>query len=139
MSTTLPAGGRSKKVRSLSPLGPLEVDVLTLIWESEPTTVRAVYETVRLRRPIAYTTCMTVMGSLVRKGFLAVDKGVVPYLYRVAMAPEEVGGMVLDSVVAHLWRGDRGAALAELLGLPQALDERQTDDLRREARERFGV
>jgi predicted transcriptional regulator len=139
LATTRAVGGRSKKVRGLSPLGPLEVDLLTLIWETEPATVRAVYETVRLRRPIAYTTCMTVMGSLVRKGFLAVDKGAIPYLYRVALPPEEVAGTVLDNIVAHLWRGDPGAALAGLLGLSRPLDERQRDDLRREARGRFGA
>jgi predicted transcriptional regulator len=138
LATTRPVDGRSKKVRGLSPLGPLEVDLLTLLWETEPATVRAVYETVRLRRPIAYTTCMTVMGSLVRKSFLAVDRSAIPYLYSVAIPPEQVGGMVLDNVVAHLWRGDAGAALAGLLGLSQPLDDRQIDDLRREARERFG-
>lgn len=139
MSTTLPAGGRTGKVRSLSPLGPLEVDILTLIWETEPATVRAVYETMRPRRTIAYTTCMTVMGSLARKRFLAIDKSTIPYLYSVAMAPDEVACMVLDKLVSHLWQGDPGAALASLLGLSRPLDHRQVSDLCREARERFGA
>jgi BlaI family penicillinase repressor len=130
--------GKRRKSRYLGALGSLEVDVLTIVWEAEHCTVRDVYERLLLRRRIAYTSCMTVMEHLVRKGLLAVDRHAKAYLYSAALPGEQVAGRLLDDVVARLWHGDRGPALAYLLGLAQALSEQQIADLRRWAEERFG-
>lgn len=50
-------------------LGPLEQEVMSLLWE-EPKTVRAVYSQIRKRKKVAYTTIMTIMTRLTLKGFL---------------------------------------------------------------------
>lgn len=52
-------------------LGPLEVSVIEIIWSSEkPLTVREVYEKLKRKRKIAYTTVMTTMDRLYDKGLL---------------------------------------------------------------------
>lgn len=52
-------------------LGPLEVNVIEIIWNSKkPLTVREVYEKLRRKRKIAYTTIMTTMDRLYDKGLL---------------------------------------------------------------------
>ncbi|MBO3800559.1 MAG: BlaI/MecI/CopY family transcriptional regulator [Candidatus Brockarchaeota archaeon] len=52
-------------------LGPLEVDVIEVVWSSEkPLTVREVYEKLKRRRKVAYTTIMTTMDRLYDKGLL---------------------------------------------------------------------
>jgi diguanylate cyclase (GGDEF)-like protein/PAS domain S-box-containing protein len=56
------------------------------------------------------------MGNLVRKGFLAFDTSATAYLYSAAVPAEQVAGRLLDEIVAQLWRGDGGPALAHLLG-----------------------
>ena len=58
-------------------MGDLEVDIMELVWKkANPTvTVRDIYELLRQRRPIAYTTVMTTMVRLEQKGILRiVDK-----------------------------------------------------------------
>ncbi len=40
-------------------IGSLEADILAIIWEFDRVTVRDVFETLRERRQIAYTTVMT--------------------------------------------------------------------------------
>jgi predicted transcriptional regulator len=52
-------------------LGDLEARVMQRIWaRNEPVTVRDVLGDLQAERDIAYTTVMTVMGNLERKGWL---------------------------------------------------------------------
>lgn len=52
-------------------LGELEKEIMELIWgETEPVTVRSIFELLKKNRKIAYTTVMTVMNRLVGKKIL---------------------------------------------------------------------
>ncbi len=126
----------SRRGTPFSAIGPLEAEVLALVWEREPaaTRVRDVYEKLRARRSVAYTTVMTVMGNLVKKGLLARDKSSSAYIYRAAIPGDEVAGEVLESVVAVLYRGRTEVAAARLLGLEGELSEAQLEELSRYAR-----
>lgn len=127
-----------RQTRSFSPIGSLEADILLTTEDHSPATVRDVYESLRLKRPIAYTTCMTVMGTLVGKGFLSVDKRAATYRYRPRRSAEQLGRQLIDTIVTRLWRGERGAALAHLLGVPHALSPDQVTELACEARRLTG-
>src|SRR5579884_3407536 len=47
-----------------------ELEIMKVVWDLGPATVREVYERLRERRPVAYTTVMTMMNILEQKGFL---------------------------------------------------------------------
>ena len=51
-------------------LGSQELQIMKVVWERGRVTVRDVYEALRERRKIAYTTVMTMMNILDQKGFL---------------------------------------------------------------------
>jgi predicted transcriptional regulator len=51
-------------------LTPQELAIMKVVWSTKRATVRQVYETLRERRPIAYTTVMTMMKILEDKGYL---------------------------------------------------------------------
>ena len=100
-------------------------------------TVRDVYETLRERRQIAYTTVMTVMNNLVKKELLAQDRSGIAYLYTPAIPGNEVASTILDSVVQRLFRGRANLALSHLLGLKRDLDPEQAEELRNYAEKHF--
>lgn len=55
----------------MRPFGDLEAAVMQCLWRrTEPTSVREVLEELAPARPLAYTTVMTVMDNLHRKGQL---------------------------------------------------------------------
>ncbi|NHW00076.1 MAG: BlaI/MecI/CopY family transcriptional regulator [Thaumarchaeota archaeon] len=65
-------------------LGPLETSIIEVMWSSkQPLTVRDVYEKLRRRKRIAYTTVMTTMDRLYEKGLLdrRMEKGRGGVLY----------------------------------------------------------
>ena len=94
-------------------------------------TVREVHEELRTQREIAYTTVMTVMLHLAKKGFLVLDTATKAHGYRVARRPpEQVRGEALDSVVSVLYRGRTHLAVGHLLGLGEKLGPVELEALR---------
>jgi predicted transcriptional regulator len=128
---------RSTKGAPFTGIGSLEADILSVVWERGSTTVREVYETLRERRQIAYTTVMTVMNNLVKKQLLAQDKSNIAYVYTPAIPGREVAFTVLDSVVERLLGGNVNLAVAHLLGYEDELTDAQLDEMQRIARRRL--
>ena len=121
----------SRRGAPFAGLGPLEVDVLVLVWDAVPqgATVRDIYEQLRTERKIAYTTVMTELGTLTRKGVLERDSSETAYRYRPAIPPRQVRGALLDELVRVFCRRQAATAVAHLLGLA-SLDEAQLEELR---------
>lgn len=69
-------------------LGPLESEVMNVIWTKGDVTVRDVLKVLSERRPIAYTTVMTVMNNLKTKGLLDRISSGKAFIYRAALTPE---------------------------------------------------
>lgn len=64
-------------------LGELETQVMEIIWHAEnPVSVRSVTEAIQKKRKIAYTTVMTIMGRLVKKGILVRKLDGSTYFYK---------------------------------------------------------
>ena len=130
---------RSTKGAPFTGIGSLEADILAVVWDLDTTTVRQVYETLRERRKIAYTTVMTVMNNLVKKHLLTQDKTGIAYLYTPAIPGREVVDTVLHSVVDRLLRGQYNVAVSQLLDLDRELTPEQFDALRALAQEKFAA
>ncbi len=76
-----------------------ELELMKVIWEHHPTTVRDVYEVLRERRQVAYTTIMTMMGILEKKGHLQRHKDGRAYVYGPTQPRQKtVAGLVRDFV-----------------------------------------
>src|SRR6188768_1933558 len=80
-----------------STLTPQELAIMKVVWSMERATVRQVYETLREKRVIAYTTVMTMMKILEDKGYLKkamVDRA---HVYQPVKPRQQViGAMVRD-------------------------------------------
>jgi BlaI family penicillinase repressor len=137
MEPTTPTWLKSTKGTSFTGIGSLEADILAIIWERERATVRDVYETLRERRKIAYTTVMTVTNNLVKKELLTQDRSSIAYVYTPAILGNEVASMILDSVVERLFRGRSNLALSHLLALKRDLNPEQAEELRKYAEQHF--
>jgi predicted transcriptional regulator len=137
MDQAQPKWLRSTKGAPFTGIGSLEADILAVVWEQGRTTVREVYETLRERRQIAYTTVMTVMNNLVKKHLLDQDKSNIAYVYTPAIPGREVAQTVLDSVVMRLLRGQYNVALSQILKLDKELTPEQVDEVRAFIRQRF--
>jgi predicted transcriptional regulator len=111
-------------------LGELEAAVMDRLWTwDRPTRVREVLDDLREQRDLAYTTVMTVMDNLHRKGLLARERDGRAYRYRPTGSREEHTAQLMEAALAA--GGDRSTALlrfvdrmdrTEMAALRKALD-----------------
>ncbi|MGV0714691.1 BlaI/MecI/CopY family transcriptional regulator [Mycolicibacterium sp. XJ662] len=79
--------------------GDLEAVVMDVLWSrSEPSTVRSVHDELATRRQIAYTTVMSTMDNLFRKGWLSREKIGLAYQYVPIMSREEHSAKLMRTV-----------------------------------------
>ena len=103
-------------------LGDLEREVMTQLWDAgEALTVRQVHERLSADRDLAYTTVMTVLDRLAKKGVVTQQKADRAYRYAPAQSREEMTAAVMLDALSE--SPDSGAALAHFLGQlsPEAL------------------
>ena len=62
--------------------GDLESDIMEVVWEYKSVTVRDVHRHLNKKRPLAYTTVMTVMTRLAEKGVLRKIKSGSAFVYQ---------------------------------------------------------
>jgi predicted transcriptional regulator len=112
-------------------LGDLEAAVMDVLWSGPGThTVREVLTSLNTTRSLAYTTVMTVLDNLHRKGWVIREMGQRAYRYAPASSREEAAARGLralleasgdpQSVLMHFVRS---ASADESQMLRRALDE----------------
>ena len=103
--------------------GELEAEVMEQLWTADgPRTVREVLDDINAagRRPVVYTTVMTVLDNLHRKGWLTrtmVDRA---YRYRPVRTKQEHSAELMADALAG--SGDRSATLLAFLDQLDAAD-----------------
>lgn len=93
-----PSSDRSSKV-----LGPLEGDIMEVVWLQGSTTVSAVHRALREKKDIAYTTVMTTMSRLAKKNLLVQDTSSSSYVYTPTLSRNDFERYVVTGVVNGLF------------------------------------
>jgi predicted transcriptional regulator len=83
-------------------LGPLETDIMQIIWQDERSTVKKVHRKLSQQREIAYTTVMTTMSRLAEKGVLRRHREGLAYVYTPAISESDFVTMVVQQVLDGL-------------------------------------
>lgn len=113
-----------------SGLGARELGIMKVIWRLEEATVRDVYETLRRRRPVAYTTVMTMMNTLEAKGYLKKRLDGRAYRYRPTQPERRVMSQMVRDFVNRVFDGASQPLLAHLVSEGR-LSKEERDELRR--------
>jgi predicted transcriptional regulator len=85
-------------------LGPLEVQVMQIIWQDDRSTVKKVHRKLSQHRDIAYTTVMTTMSRLAEKGILRRHREGLAFVYAAAITEDAFIAQMVEQVMASLMR-----------------------------------
>lgn len=106
--------------------GDLEAVIMHLVWDrTRPVTVRDLLGELRQQREIAYTTVMSTMDNLHRKGWLARAKDGRAYRYTATASREEYSARLMAEALAD--GGDTEAVLSHFVA---QMDGQESDALR---------
>ena len=127
--------GLGRKLAGPAALGHLERTVMEILWTWGEGSVHDVIE--RLGRPLAYTTVMTTLDRLFKKGFLNRRKPERAYLYAPRLSRQEWDRRRADELVAGFLAGSRPSSELLISSLVEAVgqhDEKLLDELENKIR-----
>lgn len=99
--------------------GALERDVMDIMWAGGGLVVRDVQA--RLARPIAYTTVMTTLDRLYKKGFVTRVREGRAFRYTAARGREDTQAALAAGMLSGVMAGDRRAVVPILSNLVEAV------------------
>ena len=97
-------------------LPPLELEAMKALWQLGEGTVRQVKVELSRRRPLAYTTVMTLLDRLARKGVAGRRKQGRAHVYHPLITREAALELAVDRLAEDFFDGSRERLLDRLMG-----------------------
>ena len=123
--------------RKKSPtLTDLETDIMKTVWQRGKVTVRDVYEALRETRNLAYTTVLTVLGTLTEKGIVHREMRDRTYVYRPRVSHEEAVSRNLQYLAGKFFEGSARSLAAHMID-SEKLSRQELEELQRMIEEKL--
>ena len=107
-----------------------ELEIMKAIWPRGQATVREVYDELRAKRTIAYTTVQTMMNILETKGHLKKEAGDKAHVYAPVRPQQAVVKSMVREFVNRVFDGSARPLLVHLLK-EKGLTERERKELQK--------
>ena len=85
----------------------LELELLAVLWKLEKATVRDIYDTVKNRRNVGYTTILKFLQIMKEKGLVRRDESTRTHVYEAAEAPSTTRRRLLQHLIARAFGGSK--------------------------------
>jgi BlaI family penicillinase repressor len=112
-----------------------QLEIMKVVWRLGEATVRAVYEDLRLHRPIAYTTVMTTMKNMESRGHLKKRSEGRAFVYTAAVPEGRMLRRIVGDFIDRVLNGSTEPLLAHLVE-ERRLSEKDLEQIRKMIREK---
>ena len=109
---------------------PAELEVLQVIWERGPSTVREVMALLNAQRPRAYTTVMSLMNVMAEKNLLSQNPKGRAFLYSAKVTRDKTLSRLVRELLNRAFDGSASALVTHLLEQTKP-DSDELDDIRK--------
>jgi len=94
-----------------------ELEILQLLWQYGPSTVRFVNDRLNeQKRAVQYTSTLKLMQIMAEKKMLKRDETNMKHIYIAAMEEQKTKGLLLDRFVDSMFNGSASSLMMQLLG-----------------------
>ena len=100
-----------------------ELEILAVVWERGPSTVRDVLHALQTKREIGYTTVLKLMQIMDDKNLLTCDKGVRPQVYRAAQPRPTTQKQLVRNLLDRAFSGSAGSLILQALSTKKSTPE----------------
>jgi len=104
-----------------------ELEILQVLWELGPSTVRAVNDELLKQKDVNYTTTLKLMQIMADKGILKRDESQMKHIYSVVEEEQKTKAHLLDKFVDSMYKGSAGKLVMQLLGNKKASKQELQD------------
>jgi BlaI family penicillinase repressor len=93
-----------------------ELEILQILWQNGPSTVRFVHDLITKKREAGYTTTLKIMQIMLEKGLLAREIVDRIHIFTALAEEKSTQTQLLDEFVGQAFRGSKSALVMRLLG-----------------------
>jgi predicted transcriptional regulator len=100
-----------------------ELELLGILWERGPLTVRELFEAVNIGRPVVYTGVLKLLQIMAEKGLVQRDERERAHLYRAAVSQADTEQRFLRELSEKFFAGSAAQLALRALQIEKASDE----------------
>jgi predicted transcriptional regulator len=102
---------------------PAELEILQVLWDRGPSTVREVLDVLNRRRKRAYTSIMNLLNIMVDKSLVVREPQGRAFVYRAKKARENTVGRIVRDVLGRVFSGSASSLVAHVLDQSRPSEE----------------
>ncbi len=106
-----------------------ELEILHVLWDHGPSSVRFVNEVLQAQRPVGYTTTLKLMQIMHDKGLLERDEDKRTHIYTAAISEEKAQQKLLSRFLQKTFKGSASKLVLQALGQQQP-SKAELDEIR---------
>ena len=107
-----------------------ELEILRVLWERGPSTVRQVHESLTVARETGYTTTLKLMQIMTDKGLVTRDEATRTHVYTAGASQEMTQRQLVNDLVDRAFGGSAAELVLRALSTHKASDE-ELNEIRR--------
>ena len=112
----------TKTISSLPRPTESELELLRILWEKQPATVREIYDALNTERPSGYTTVLKLLQIMTAKGLVVRDEANRAHVYRSAISQDAMQSKILKDLSVRLFSGSAAQLALHALAMEPASD-----------------
>jgi predicted transcriptional regulator len=93
-----------------------ELEILQVLWDKGPLTVRETNNELIKQREVNYTTTLKQMQIMADKGMLSRNESQMKHIYRAVVEEQKIKAHLLDKFVDTTYKGSASKLVMQLLG-----------------------
>ena len=100
-----------------------ELELLQILWQKEPATVREIHDAVSEEKPSGYTTVLKLLQIMTTKGLVVRDEAARAHVYRAAFTQDAMQSRLLRDLSNRLFAGSAAQLALHALSMEPASDD----------------
>jgi BlaI family penicillinase repressor len=93
-----------------------ELEILNILWEKGPSTVREVHEVLEKNKEAGYTTTLKLMQIMHEKNLLNRDESNKSHVYTANVSQEKTQGQLVKRMIDNVFNGSASQLVMQALG-----------------------
>ncbi|MBS1806230.1 MAG: BlaI/MecI/CopY family transcriptional regulator [Acidobacteria bacterium] len=100
-----------------------ELELLQILWQKEPATVRDIYDALNEEKVSGYTTVLKLLQIMTTKGLVVRDEAARAHVYRAAFSQDTMQSRLLSDLSNRLFAGSAAQLALHALSMAPASDD----------------
>ena len=100
-----------------------ELELLQILWQKQPATVREIHDALNEEKPSGYTTVLKLLQIMTTKGLVVRDEANRAHVYRAAFSQDSMQSRLLTDLSNRLFAGSAAQLALHALSMESASDD----------------